>query len=351
MISLAAGDLSAERVGANRRRPRGPRGTLATVAAWKPADVPDQSGRIALVTGANSGIGFEAARALAARGAHVLLAVRDLARGQAAQTRIASALPHARLEVLQLDLGDLAQVRDAAARVNERHGRLDVLCNNAGVMAIERGLSRDGFELQLAVNHLGHFALTGSLLPSLLASVAGRVVTVTSLVHKVGRIRFDDLDGARSYERWSAYAQSKLANLLFAYELQRRLTRIGVPAISAACHPGYAATNLQLVAPQAEGRKLSASFFRVSNGLFAQSAERGAWPTLFAATAPSVQGGECVGPGGPGGIWGPPKIVETSAASRDEAIAARLWEVSAQRTGVSYDRLIPRSVSGPSPRW
>ena len=313
--------------------------------------MPDQHGRIALVTGANSGIGYEAARALAARGAHVLLACRDVGRGEAARARIAAEQPAASLELLPLDLAQLAQVREAAARVNEKHGRLDLLCNNAGVMAIERGLSADGFELQLGINHLGHFALTGLLLPSVLASPAGRVVTVTSLVHKVGRVRFDDLDGARSYERWSAYAQSKLANLFFAYELQRRLARIGVAAISVACHPGYAATNLQSAAPEAEGRKLSAGFFRVSNNLFAQSAERGAWPTLYAATEPSLEGGECVGPGGPGQLWGAPRVVKTGGASYDEALAARLWDVSAQRTGVSYERLVPRSTSGPSPRW
>jgi NAD(P)-dependent dehydrogenase (short-subunit alcohol dehydrogenase family) len=321
------------------------------VAAWKPSDVPDQTGRIALVTGANSGIGFEAARTLASRGAHVLLACRDQARGEAARARIAAEHPRARLELIALDLADLAQVRSAAQSVNERHGRLDLLCNNAGVMAIERGLSPDGFELQLAVNHLGHFALTGLLLPSVLASPAARVVTVTSMVHMVARMRWDDLDGARGYDRWGAYAQSKLANLLFAYELQRRFARIGVEAISVACHPGYAATNLQLVAPNAEGRTLSAGFFRVANGLFAQSAERGAWPTLYAATDPSVVGADCVGPGGPGGIWGAPKTMKTSRASYDADDAARLWELSVQRTGVSYERLIPRSVSGPSPRW
>lgn len=321
------------------------------MASWNPAAVPDQRGRIALVTGANSGIGYEAARVLAARGAHVLLACRDPERGEAARARIAADQPGASLELLALDLARLEQVREVAARVNERHGRLDVLCNNAGVMAIERGLSAEGFELQLAVNHLGHFALTGLLLPSLLASAAGRVVTVTSLVHVVGRMRWDDLDGARSYERWTAYAQSKLANLLFAYELQRRLARVGVAAISLACHPGYAATNLQLVAPNAEGRKLSAGFFKLSNGLFAQSAERGAWPTLYAGTEPGVEGGECIGPGGPGQIWGTPKVVDTSAASHDEASAARLWDLSVQRTGVSYERLTPRSVSGPAPRW
>jgi NAD(P)-dependent dehydrogenase (short-subunit alcohol dehydrogenase family) len=334
---------------ASRRRTR--RGTLQTMAAWKPSDVPDQSGRIALVTGANSGIGFEAARMLAARGAHVLLACRDQARGEAARARIVAEQPGARLELLALDLADLAQIRSAAGSVNERHGRIDLLCNNAGVMAIERAESRDGSELQLAVNHLGHFALTGLLLPSLLASRAARVVTVTSMVHMVGKMRWNDLDGARSYDRWGAYAQSKLANLLFAYELQRRLARIGAEAISVACHPGYAATNLQLVAPAAEGRTLSVGFFRVANGLFAQSAERGAWPTLYAATEPSVVGGDCVGPGGPGGIWGVPKTMKTSRASYDTDSAARLWDLSAQRTGVSYERLIPRSASGPSPRW
>jgi NAD(P)-dependent dehydrogenase (short-subunit alcohol dehydrogenase family) len=217
-------------------------------------------------------------------------------------------------------------------------------------MAIERALSRDGFELQLAVNHLGHFALTGALLPALLASDSARVVTVTSLVHVAARIRFDDLDGARSYERWTAYGQSKLANLLFAYELQRRFTRAGVAALSIACHPGYAATNLQFVAPAAEGRRFATGFFRVANGLFAQSAERGAWPTVFAATSPAVHGGECVGPSGPGELWGTPEAVSTSRASRDLTDAAKLWQLSVERTGVDYARLQPRTVSGQAPR-
>lgn len=320
------------------------------MAKWSPQAVPDQRGRVALVTGANSGIGFEAARLLAARGAHLVLACRDLERGEAARARIAAQQPDAQLELVQLDLADLAQVRAAAARVLERHPRLDVLCNNAGVMAIERALSPDGFELQLAVNHLGHFALTGALLPALLASEAARVVTVTSLVHVAGRIRFDDLDGARAYERWSAYAQSKLANLLFAYELQRRLARAGSAAISVACHPGYAATNLQFVAPAAERRRFTAGFFRVANGLFAQSAERGAWPTVYAATAPDVHGGECIGPSGPGELWGSPKAVSTSRTSREPAEAERLWQLSVERTGVDYARLEPRMLSGEAPR-
>lgn len=313
------------------------------MAKWSPDDVPDQRGRTALVTGANSGIGLEAASVLAGRGAHVLLACRDPQRGEAARARLASQHPRAELELVQLDLADLSQVRSAAAQVLARHPRIDVLCNNAGVMAIPRALSADGFELQLAVNHLGHFAFTGLLLPALLAADAARVVTVTSLVHVGGRIRWDDLDGARSYERWTAYAQSKLANLLFAYELQRRFARAGVSAISVACHPGYASTNLQLVAPTAEGRRFATGFFRVANGLFAQSAERGAWPTVYAATAPELHGGECVGPSGPGELWGAPKTVGTSRASRDEADAARLWQVSVQRTGVDYAALTART--------
>ena len=311
----------------------------AVVPGWRPSQIPAQSGRVALVTGANSGIGFEAARGLARAGARVVLACRDLDKARQAEARIRAAQPEAALELLALDLASLAAVRSAAAAFVAEHDQLDVLCNNAGVMAVPRALSQDGFELQLAVNHLGHFALTGLLLEPLLRAEHARIVTVSSSAHRIGRIRFDDLDGERHYHKWVAYGQSKLANLLFAYELQRRLTAKGARAISVACHPGYAATNLQHVGPALTGSRLQAVFYRLMNASFAQSAEHGAWPTLYAATAPDVQPGDYIGPSGPGELRGAPVHASSMPASHDPELAQRLWQVSVERTGVDYAAL------------
>ncbi|MFI5307390.1 MAG: oxidoreductase [Polyangiales bacterium] len=309
------------------------------MAGWTDAQLPDLGGKTALVTGANSGIGFGAARALAEHGALVVLGCRDPARGEAAMMRIASQLPAARLELLPLDLASLASVREAARAFAATHQRLDILCNNAGVMALPLARTEDGLELQLGVNHFGHFALTGLLLPRLVGGHAARVVTVSSLMHRRGRMRFDDLDAVRDYEKWAAYAQSKLANLLFAYELQRRLADKGAATISVACHPGYADTNLQQVGPALTGSKLAAAVYRLGGAMIAQSKERGAWPTLYAATAADVRGGDFIGPGGPFELAGSPVKVRSSRASHDETAAARLWQISAERTGVSYAEL------------
>jgi NAD(P)-dependent dehydrogenase (short-subunit alcohol dehydrogenase family) len=309
------------------------------VAGWTDAQLPDLRGKIALVTGANSGIGFGAARALAAHGALVVLGCRDRARGEAAMRSIAAALPAARLELLALDLASLASVRAAAQVFAEGHERLDILCNNAGVMAVPRARTGDGFELQLGVNHFGHFALTGLLLPRLLGGHAARVVTVSSLMHRRGRMRFDDLDALRDYDKWAAYAQSKLANLLFVYELQRKLARKGAAAISVACHPGYADTNLQQVGPALTGARLASAVYRLGGAVLAQSKERGAWPTLYAATSAELRGGDYIGPSGPFELAGSPVKVRSFRASHDEATAARLWQISVERTGVSYAEL------------
>jgi NAD(P)-dependent dehydrogenase (short-subunit alcohol dehydrogenase family) len=309
------------------------------VPGWTTAKIPDLSGKTALVTGANSGIGFEAARVLARRGARVVLACRDGDRGRAALERVQAETPGARAELLPLDLASLASVRAAASSFCERHEHLDLLCNNAGVMAVPRTLTADGFELQLGVNHFGHFALTGLLLPSLLAANAARVVTVSSTAHRIGRMSWDDLDGARHYHKWAAYGQSKLANLLFAYELQRRLQAKHARAVSVACHPGYASTNLQQVGPQLEGARVALAIYRLGNALIAQSAEKGAWPTLCAATSPEISGGDYVGPGGPFELSGTPVKVRSIAASHDEEAARRLWELSVERTGAGYAEL------------
>jgi NAD(P)-dependent dehydrogenase (short-subunit alcohol dehydrogenase family) len=306
---------------------------------WTAADLPDLHGRIFVVTGGNSGIGLEAVRELSRRGARVLLACRDLRRGQAALADILRDVPAASVEETELDLASLASVRTFAARFSERFERLDALVNNAGVMAIPRRETADGFEMQLGTNHLGHFALTGLLLPRLLATPGARVVTVSSSVHRVGRIDFDDLMGERRYSKWGTYAQSKLANLLFTYELQRRLAAAGSTAMAAACHPGYAATNLQFVGARMDNASWTERLMRLGNRLLAQDAAHGALPTLYAAAAPDVRGGDFIGPDGFLGNRGHPRKTRSSRRSHDPEDARRLWEVSEKLTGVRYQAL------------
>jgi NAD(P)-dependent dehydrogenase (short-subunit alcohol dehydrogenase family) len=307
--------------------------------AWSASDLPDLSGRTVVVTGANSGIGFEAALALAGKGARVVLACRDAGRAEAAVRAIREVHPGAALDALPLDLASLASVRAFADAFRKSHAALHVLCNNAGVMALPPRQTADGFEMQFGTNHLGHFALTGLLLEPLLATPGARVVTVSSAVHYVGRLRFDDLHGERRYSRWGAYAQSKLANLLFAYELQRRLERGGASVASVGCHPGYASTNLQLAGPRMEGSSWMERLSVLSNRLFAQSAAMGALPTLYAAAAEGIRGGDCIGPDGFAETWGHPKKVRSSARSYDRDDAARLWKLSEELTGVRYEAL------------
>ncbi len=303
---------------------------------WDSNNIPDQQGRLVVITGANSGIGYEAAKALAGKGAEVLLAVRSVERGQAAAARIRAAHPQAQVTVEALDLADLASVRAFAASFLDRHPALPVLINNAGVMATPYRRTADGFELQFGTNHLGHFALTGLLLPAILAAPQARVVTVSSGAHNFGQIAFDNLDGAKSYQRWAAYGQSKLANLLFAYELQRRFAAAGASAISLACHPGYADTELQKAGPRMDGFALGETLAGVMNALFGQSAAMGALPTLYAATAPAARGGDYIGPDAFGGMRGYPVAQRSNPTSYDPALARRLWEVSEQLTGVRY---------------
>jgi NAD(P)-dependent dehydrogenase (short-subunit alcohol dehydrogenase family) len=302
--------------------------------AFTTADLPDLSGTYAVVTGANSGIGLETARALALRGADVVLACRSAERGAHASAQIMRDHPFAKLQVLPLDLSSLRSVREFAARVLATRPKLDLLINNAGLMAIPRALSEDGFEMQLAVNYLGHFALTGLLLPQLLATPGARVVSVSSMISFVARMRFDDLDGAQRYRKWDAYGQSKLANLLFAFELARRADGA---LRSVACHPGYAATNLQLVGPRAEGSRAGAFIMQAGNALLAQSAQGGALPTLYAACSPAAGSGEFFGPAGM--LWGSVRRLESSRAARDPESMRKLWEISAERTGVKFDAL------------
>jgi len=301
--------------------------------------MPDMKGRVVAVTGANSGLGFETSRALAARGARVLMACRSSAKAEDARKKIVAEHPAATVELMTLDLASLASVRRFAAELRERTERLDVLVNNAGVMALPRRETEDGFEMQIGTNHFGHFALTGLLLPLLLATPGARVVTLSSGAHKMGRIAFDDLHGKKSYGKWTAYSQSKIANLYFMFELDRRLRKAKAGVMSVACHPGYSATELQAAGPRMEGSTLMERIMDLGNLLFSQDAATGALPTLYAATAPDVQGGDYIGPDGIGELWGHPKKVDTVSRARDSEIAARLWTVSEDATGVRYEGL------------
>ncbi|MFK0176289.1 oxidoreductase [Streptomyces xanthochromogenes] len=300
---------------------------------WSAQDIPDQSGRTAVVTGANSGIGLVTARELARRGARVVLACRSEARGREAEERVRSEVPDARAEFRPLDLADLGSVRDFAAELP--YERLDLLINNAGVMALPYGRTADGFETQFGVNHLGHFALTGLLLPRLRAAGAARVVSVSSGMHALGNVDLRDLNSERRYRRWVTYGRSKSANLLFIHELARRLGTAGSDVVAAAAHPGYAATNLQTQAVRMEGRRRAERLVELGNRIMAQPAEAGALPTLFAATAPGVRPDSFTGPsvmmwrGSPAKSW-------RAGWTLNDVAGERLWVASERLTGVVY---------------
>ena len=300
---------------------------------WTAERIPDQSGRVTVVTGANSGLGLVTARNLARKGARTILACRNQAKGEDARRAIEIRAPSAQVEVAELDLASLESVRAFAGRLRAEHDGIDLLINNAGVMATPRRRTADGFELHFGTNHLGHFALTGLVIDMLEGRDNARVVTLSSGVHRFGRIAFDNLGGDRRYFRWRAYGQSKLANLLFALELDRRLRAAGSKTKSIAAHPGWAATNLQHTGPT----RLDELLIAVPNKLIAQSDEMGALPTLYAATEPGVEGGTYVGPDGVAEQRGHPEQVSPSAAARDEAVARRLWEVSERMTGVRFE--------------
>jgi NAD(P)-dependent dehydrogenase (short-subunit alcohol dehydrogenase family) len=306
------------------------------MSGWSTRDIPDQSGRTAVVTGANSGLGYVTARELARAGARVVLACRSEPRGREAVERLRGEVPRAEAEFHRLDLADLSSVREFATRAS--YERLDLLVNNAGVMALPYGTTADGFETQFGVNHLGHFALTGLLLPALLATPGARVVNVSSMAHLFGNIDIRDLNSERRYRRWIAYGRSKTANLLFTHELARRLTAAGAGLVAAAAHPGYAATNLQTAGVRAEGRRAAERFVEIGNRFFAQSAEAGALPTLYAATAPEVRPDSFTGPsvtmwrGAPAPSWRAPW-------TRDDRAGRLLWAESERLTGVRYEGL------------
>ncbi|MCT7356903.1 oxidoreductase [Streptomyces sp. 15-116A] len=306
------------------------------MSGWTVHDIPDQSGRVAVVTGANSGLGLVTAIELARAGARVVLACRSETRGRAALNRLRGEVPAAEAEVRPLDLGNLGSVREFARELP--YERVDLLVNNAGVMALPRGTTADGFETQFGVNHLGHFALTGLLLPALLTAPQARVVTVSSMMHALANIDPRDLNSERAYNRWLAYARSKSANLMFTHELARRAAAHGARLTSVAAHPGYAATNLQTAGPRAEGRRVAERLMLLGNRIVAQSAEAGALPQLYAATAPGVGPDTYLGPsfamwrGTPAPSWRAPWTL-------DDTMTERLWSASEDLTDVRYDLL------------
>jgi NAD(P)-dependent dehydrogenase (short-subunit alcohol dehydrogenase family) len=294
---------------------------------WTTADIPDQTGRTAVITGANTGLGYETAAALAAKGAHVVLAVRNLDKGKAAADLITRATPGASVALQELDLTSLESIRAAADELRANHDSIDLLINNAGVMMTPKATTKDGFELQFGTNHLGHFALTNLLLDRVVAVPGSRIVTVSSQGHRFVRgIRFDDIQWERDYGRVRAYGQAKLANLLFTYELQRRLQ--GTNTIAVAAHPGGSRTELMRNVPP-----LIAAATRPLERLM-QGADMGALPTLRAATDPGVLGGQYYGPDGIGEQRGYPKVVASSTASHDTDAQRRLWAVSEELTSV-----------------
>ena len=296
---------------------------------WTEKNIPNVEGKVTVVTGANSGIGYEAARALADKGARVVMACRNLDKANEAARTIRRKNPNASVEVMKLNLGDLELVRHFAKDYKARFDRLDLLINNAGVMVPPYGKTKDGFEMQFGVNHLGHFALTGRLMETLLDTPGSRVVTVSSGAHRMGKINFNDLQWEREYKPWAAYGQSKLANLLFTFELQDRLRAAGAETKAVAAHPGYSGTNLQ------QHSRLS----QMGNRFVAQSPAMGALPTLRAATASDVRGGDYYGPDGWMEMRGEPERVGASDAAYKKSTGVKLWEVSESLTGVHYDAL------------
>ena len=306
---------------------------------WTAEDVPDLTGKTAVVTGANSGVGYDAARVLAVKGAHVIFACRSMERAQAAVAKVLQENPEVSVEIMILDLADLDSVHAFAQAYTAKYDRLDILINNAGLMAIPYRQTADGFEMQFGTNHLGHFALTGLLLETLLDSAGARVVTVSSGLHRMGKMNFEDPQGLQRYDKRAAYGQSKLANLLFAYELQRKFAASGAQVISVGTHPGYAETNLQFVGPAMEESGVQRLMMSAANTLFAQSSAMGALPLLYAATAPEVHGCDFIGPGGFMNMRGYPVKEQSSARSYDEQDAQRLWALSETLTGVRYPAL------------
>jgi NAD(P)-dependent dehydrogenase (short-subunit alcohol dehydrogenase family) len=306
--------------------------------AWTPANIPSQAGKIAIVTGANSGLGYFTTLELARKGAQVIMACRSRDKTEPAIQDIRKQVPDAKVEFMALDLADLKSIRSFAQAFTSRHSRLDLLINNAGVMALPFRKTADGFEMQIGTNHLGHFALTGLLLDTLKATPGSRVVNVASLAHNWTRgMDLDDLNWERKrYWKWDAYGKSKLANLLFTFELERRLMKAAANVMSVAAHPGYSATNLGAAGPAMEKSAIGKLMMDIGESLFAQQADVGALPQLYAATMPDMQSGDYIGPDGWRQIKGYPRKVGCRRAARDADTASSLWALSQQLTGVQY---------------
>ncbi|WP_019637966.1 oxidoreductase [Paenibacillus fonticola] len=302
---------------------------------WTSNDIPALTGRTAIVTGANAGLGYQISEQLARNGAHVIMACRDERKGEIAIRQLYDKLGGVKTELVPLDLADLSSIHKFASLVSERHSAIDLLVNNAGVMATPPRKTADGFELQIGTNHLGHFALTGLLLPQLAAAGPARIVTLSSIAHRIGRINFKDLQHERSYNAELVYGQSKLANLLFAFELQRRIDEAGLNMLSVAAHPGIAATNLFNVGPQMSGSRMQTLLYGWITRYIAQPEQMGALPALYAATSPDVKAGRYYGPDR-FGIKGFPGEASASIAARNRDNAQRLWNISEQLTKVIY---------------
>lgn len=303
---------------------------------WTGEEVPNLEGQDIVVTGANSGIGYETTKIFAENNAKVVMACRDLEKAREAKERVEDEVEDPSLEVRRLDLADLSSVREFTDEYKANNDKLDILCNNAGVMAIPKQETKDGFEKQFGVNHLGHFALTAHLMPVLKNAEKARVVNQSSGLHEKGSINFDDLMMEENYDKWEAYANSKLANVLFTYELQRKLEENNLDIVSVACHPGYASTNLQYRGPQEEGSKLKLFGMKIANTLLAQSAEKGALPMLYSSASTEIKGGEYIGPNGFGNMRGYPEKQESSEESKDENVAEALWTQSESLTNVDF---------------
>ncbi len=302
---------------------------------WSQRDIPDLTGKVIVVTGANSGLGFESAKTFAEKGATVVMTARNMSKGEKAKTDILQAHPRATVDLMQLDVGNLASVREFVDTFKAKYDRLDVLLNNAGVMAIPRQETPDGFEMQLGVNHLGHFALTGLLLDVITNTPKARIHNVTSSANWSGRINFDDLMGERNYGRWRAYGQSKLANIFFTFELQKRLTAAGFDTITNTSHPGLVLGNLQTNSVEQSGTRIEALFYNFSKLFMAQDIKMGMLPQLYGCTATEAKGGVFYGPH-TFNMRGYPKEQKANKAAYDAAALKRFWEVSEELTGVKY---------------